>query len=109
MAGVMKLWAGTKLGNEEVVKIAVDAAKKLASGKLSPHETAKAIAIALLNSGDESELPELRLMAVLEDEFVEFGKEYRIKFYGKERASELQIEVEQEIISTAHSVVVKYD
>ncbi|MFL1404378.1 hypothetical protein ACJO2E_03405 [Marinobacter sp. M1N3S26] len=94
--------------DREIIDVALDACRKLAAGEVSAREAALRIANAVYSSDTEPELPEFFVMAALEDEYGEFGKDYRIQFYGEQRARELQLDVERKIIETAKSILAKY-
>ena len=96
------------LTDQEIIDRALDASRKLAAGEISAREAALCIANAVYSSNNEPDLPEFFLMAALEDEYGEFGKDYRIQFYGDRRARELQLDVEQQIIATANGILAKY-
>ena len=88
------------------IKLAQEYANKIISGEVEPYDGAKLIVYeAVYKCDGENECPELDYMSGLEDEYVEFNKDYRINFYGKDKTIELQKQIEKQIIQEANDIL----
>ena len=89
---------------ESALEIARYHAEKILSGEVSPYEGAKAIVQEAAQAVQP--IPEEILAFVgLEDEFVDFGEQSRVQFYGKERCEAIRRELERRIMQEAGQLV----
>ena len=88
------------------IKVAQEYAQKIISGEMKPYDGAKSIVYeAVYKCEGENQCPELNFMSGLEDEYLEFKKEYRIEFYGKAKTKELLKQIENQIINEANDIL----
>ena len=94
------------MDKNSALRIAQDYAKQIISGEVEPYEGAKLIVEeAIYKCDGENQCPELDYMSGLEDEYLEFHKDYRIEFYGNKKTKELIKQTELQIIDEARDIL----